>query len=169
MSEVIQQDDTNLLKQILENSERRTYIEVVKKIQNHIVDGIADNEFDGVIPPVLHHFGPDVYMRQMDAKAGTTVVSKMHSTEHFNILLKGAVSLITEDGIKTVYAGEVMLSQPGTKRIGYFHEDSSWLTIHPNSTNETDVDKLEENLTVPEDEIDSFLASIGYQDKEFIA
>lgn len=169
MSEVITADNTNLLADILGNAERRTYIEVVKRIQSHIVGEIQQNNVDEVIPPVTNHFGPDIYMRQMDAKAGTIVVSKMHSTEHFNILLKGAVSLITEDGIKTVYAGQVMLSQPGTKRIGLFHEDSSWLTIHPNFTNETNVEKLEDFLTIPEDEIDNFLAKIGYQDKEFIA
>lgn len=169
MSEIKQIDDSNLLAEILGNAERRTYIEVVKKIQSNIVGGIKENQIDEVIPPVIHHFGPSIYMRQMDAKSGTLVVSKMHSTEHFNIMLKGAVSLITEDGIKTVYAGQVMLSQPGTKRIGYFHEDSSWLTIHPNFENETDVEKLEDDLTIPEDEIDSFLASIGFQDKEFIA
>lgn len=169
MSDIIQQDNTDLLKQILDNPERRTYIEVVKKIQNYFVAGIKENQIDEVIPPVKHHFGPDVYMRQMDAKARTLVISKMHSTEHFNILLKGAVSLITEDGIKDVYAGQVMLSKAGTKRIGYFHEDSSWLTIHPNTLNETNTEKLEDDLTIPESEIDNFLASIGYQDKEFIA
>lgn len=163
------ENNTNFLAEILGNAERRSYIEVVKKIQNHIVGGVQNNQIDEVIPPVIHHFGPDIYMRQMDAAAGTLVISKMHSTEHFNILLKGAVSLITEDGIKTVYAGQVMLSQPGTKRIGYFHEDSSWLTIHPNFENESDTEKLEEDLTIPEEEIDSFLASIGFQDKEFIA
>ncbi|WP_180182919.1 hypothetical protein [Acinetobacter sp. YH01020] len=167
MSEIIDSEKINLLTEILGNAERRSYIEVVKKIQNHIIDGIKENQIDEVTPPVVHHFGPGVYMRQMDAKAGTLVISKMHSTEHFNILLKGAVSLITEDGIKTVYAGQVMLSQPGTKRIGYFHEDSSWLTIHP--TDETDPDVLEDELTVPEEEIDSYLARIGFQDKEFIA
>lgn len=167
MSEIIDSEKINLLTEILGNAERRSYIEVVKKIQNHIIDGIKENQIDEVTPPVVHHFAPSIYMRQMDAKAGTLVISKMHSTEHFNILLKGAVSLITEDGIKTVYAGQVMLSQPGTKRIGYFHEDSSWLTIHP--TDETDTDILEDELTVPEEEIDSFLANIGFQDKEFIA
>lgn len=163
------EDKSNFLAEILGNVEHRTYIEVVKKIQAHICAGIQDNQVDEVIPPVKHHFGPDVYMRQMDAKARTLVISKMHSTEHFNILLKGAASLITEDGIKDVYAGQIMLSKAGTKRIGYFHEDSSWLTIHPNTLNETNTEKLEDDLTIPESEIDNFLASIGYQDKEFIA
>ncbi|MEF9956667.1 MAG: hypothetical protein RSA22_07390 [Acinetobacter sp.] len=163
------EDKSNFLAEILGNVEHRTYIEVVKKIQAHICAGIQDNQVDEVTPPVNHHFGPDIYMRQMDAKARTLVISKMHSTEHFNILLKGAVSLITEDGIKDVYAGQIMLSKAGTKRIGYFHEDSSWLTIHPNTLNETNTEKLEDDLTIPESEIDNFLASIGYQDKEFIA
>ncbi len=167
MNEVNQNQNILILDDILSNAGRLTYIQIVKKIQNKIVIGIKDSHVDEVVPPVIHHFAPGIYMRQMDAKAGTLVVSKMHSTEHQNILLKGAVSLITEDGLKTIYAPSIMLSQPGTKRIGYFHEDSSWLTIHP--TDETDVDILEESLTIPESEIDSFLASIGYQDKEFIA
>ena len=158
---------TNVLAEILSNKEHRTYIEVVKHIQNEMLSSIGANEIEAVEPPVLHHFGPDIYMRQMDARAGMLVISKMHSTEHFNILLKGAVSLITEDGIKTVYAPNILLSKAGTKRIGYFHEDSSWLTIHP--TNETDTEILEEQLTIPEEKIDEFLKSIGFQDREFIA
>lgn len=158
---------TNVLAEILSNKEQLTYIEVVKHFQKEMLKSIGTNEIEKVEPPVLHHFGPDIYMRQMDAPAGMLVISKMHSTEHFNILLKGAVSLITEDGVKTIYAPSIMLSKAGTKRIGYFHEDSSWLTIHP--TNETDTEILEEQLTIPEEKIDEFLNSVGFQDKEFIA
>lgn len=166
-NEALQIEKVKTLERILSNPDRRTYLEVVKRIQEQILDGIATDELEKREPPVIHHFGPDIYMRQMDATEGTLVISRMHSTEHFNILLKGAVSLITEDGIKTLYAPLIMKSLPGTKRIGYFHEDSSWLTIHP--TKETDVSKLEEDLTIPESEIDSFLKSIGFEDKEFIA
>lgn len=165
--EALQIEKTETLERILQNPDRRSYLEVVKRIQDQILGGIASNEMEEREPPVIHHFGPDIYMRQMDAAEGTLVISRMHSTEHFNILLKGAVSLITEDGIKTLYAPLIMKSLPGTKRIGYFHEDSSWLTIHP--TKETDVAKLEEDLTIPESEIDNFLKSIGFEDKEFIA
>ena len=163
MNDVIPAEE-NILKRILENREHRTYIEVVKSIQNVMLKGISENHIDEVKPPVIHHFGPDIYMRQMDAKAGTLVVSKMHSTEHFNILLKGAVSLITEDGIKDVYAGQIMLSKAGTKRIGYFHEDSSWITVHP--TDETDLEIIEQQVIVPDDEIDQFLASLPNKCKE---
>jgi hypothetical protein len=36
------------------------------------------------------------------------------------------------------------VSQPGTKRIGYVHEEMVWTTIH--ATNETDLKKLEAEL-----------------------
>ena len=53
---------------------------------------------------------------------------------------------------------------PGTKRIGYFHEDSTWITVHP--TNETDLNLIEQQVIVPESEIDQFLASLQNQCKE---
>ena len=37
-----------------------------------------------------------------------------------------------------------MVSSAGTKRAVYAHEDTVWTTIHANSTNETDLDNLED-------------------------
>lgn len=75
------------------------------------------------------------------------------------------LTVVTENGIEYFKAPMVLKSMPGTKRIGYFHEDSSWMTVHP--TNQTDVDEIEKEVIVPEDEVDSFLKSIGYESKEF--
>lgn len=58
----------------------------------------------------------------------------------------------------------VLKSMPGTKRIGYFHEDSSWITVHP--TEEIDLEKIEQQVIVPDDEIDQFLASLPGKVKE---
>jgi len=166
MSELIKEPE-GVFAAILKNEDRKTYIEVVKSIQEYFCQGIENGSLPEAELPITNHFAPGVYMRQMDAKAGDWVVSKMHRTEHQNILLKGAVTLITENGIKTLYAPTIVKSEAGTKRIGYFHEDSSWLTVHP--TDETDVEKLENDLTVPEEDMHSFLLSIWYLDKEFIA
>ena len=159
MNEVISADNTELLAQILGDVQSRTYIDVVRGVQDQL-----SQSPDVIDVPVQHHFAPGVYMRQMDAVAGTLVVSKMHRTEHMNILLKGSLTVATEDGIQLMTAPCVLKSIPGTKRIGYFHEDSSWITVHP--TEEIDLEKIEQQVIVPDDEIDQFLASLPGKVKE---
>ena len=159
MSDIISQDSTELLAYILGDIQNKAYISVVRDVQQQITDNA-----ELIDVPVDHHFAPGVYMRQMNAKAGTLVVSKMHRTEHMNILLTGSLTVATEDGIELLKAPLVIKSMPGTKRIGYFHEDSSWITVHPTQT--TDLDLVEQQVIVPDDEIDQFLASLPNQCKE---
>lgn len=159
MSDIISQDSTELLAYILGDIQNKAYISVVRDVQQQITDNA-----ELIDVPVDHHFAPGVYMRQMNAKAGTLVVSKMHRTEHMNILLTGSLTVATEDGIELLKAPLVIKSMPGTKRIGYFHEDSSWITVHPTQT--TDLDLIEQQVIVPDDEIDQFLASLPNQCKE---
>ncbi|MFV5490187.1 MULTISPECIES: hypothetical protein [Acinetobacter] len=157
--EIIAADNTELLAHILGDIQQRAYIDTVRDVQQQLSESP-----DQIDVPVQHHFAPGVYMRQMDAAAGTLVVSKMHRTEHMNILLKGSLTVATEDGIQLMTAPCVLKSMPGTKRIGYFHEDSSWITIHP--TSDTDLEKIEQQVIVPDDEIDQFLASLPNRLKE---
>lgn len=157
--EIIPADNTDLLAQILGDIQQRAYINVVRDVQQQLSESP-----DHIDVPVQHHFAPGVYMRQMDAAAGTLVVSKMHRTEHMNILVKGSLTVATEDGIQLMTAPCVLKSMPGTKRIGYFHEDSSWITVHP--TEEIDLEKIEQQVIVPDDEIDQFLASLPGKVKE---
>ena len=159
MSDIISQDSTELLAHILGDIQNKAYISVVRDAQQQITDNA-----ELIDVPVDHHFAPGVYMRQMNAKAGTLVVSKMHRTEHMNILLTGSLTVATENGIELLKAPLVIKSMPGTKRIGYFHEDSSWITVHPTQT--TDLDLIEQQVIVPDDEIDQFLASLPNQCKE---
>lgn len=153
MSEIISADNTELLAHILGDIQNKAYIDVVRNVQQQI----ADNA-ELIDVPVIHHFAPGVYMRQMDAKAGTLVVSKMHRTEHMNILLSGSLTVATESGIEYLKAPCVIKSMPGTKRIGYFHEDTSWVTVH--QTESTDLEEIEKQVIVPDEEIDQFLASL---------
>ena len=159
MSEIIQQDNTELLARILGDIQNKAYIDTVRDVQQQIKENA-----ELIDVPVEHHFAPGVYMRQMNAKAGTLVVSKMHRTEHMNILLTGSLTVATENGIELMRAPAVLKSMPGTKRIGYFHEDSSWITVHP--TDETDLELIEQQVIVPEAEIDQFLASLPNKCKE---
>ena len=159
MNDVIPHENKELLAQILGEVQNRAYIDVVRDIQQQITD-----QAELIEVPVVHHFAPGVYMRQMDAKAGTLIVSKMHRTEHMNVLLSGSLTVATENGIEYLKAPAVIKSRPGTKRIGYFHEDTSWMTVHP--TDSTDLEEIEKQVIVPEEEIDQFLASLQSKCKE---
>lgn len=111
--------------------------EIMKKMPEHQIE-----------IKTTHHFAPGIYMREIFIPKGTTLTGKIHKTEHLNILSQGELSVMTEDGVRTLKASTVVKSQPGIKRVGYAHEDSVWITVHPNVENEGDVDKLEASLVV---------------------
>jgi hypothetical protein len=150
MSDIIPADNTDLLMQILSNA------------QEHLVNAVEIQEQVAQLPqveiPIFHHFAPNIYMRQMEVVAGTLMVTKMHKTEHFLIVLKGSATILDSSGLMHVQAPQVIKTQIGTKRVIYFHEDSAWLTTHP--TSETDLNLIEDQLIVPDDEINQFLKSI---------
>lgn len=102
-----------------------------------------------------HHFAPGIYMREIFIPKGTTLTGKIHKTEHLNILSQGDLSVMTEDGIKRFKASKIIKSNPGIKRVGFAHEDSVWITVHPNVTDEQDVPNLEAALVV--DTFEQFL------------
>jgi len=96
--------------------------------------------------PLEHHFGDGLYIRQMTAPKGMLNVSKLHKTTHPYFILKGDVSVLTENGMVRIKAPQFGITKAGTKRIVYFYQDTTWITVHPNPDNETDLVKIEERL-----------------------
>jgi hypothetical protein len=95
--------------------------------------------------PIKHYFANGMYAREMTMPAGTIVTGAIHKTTHFCILSQGRVHVMSEDGIEELVAPAIIISQPGTKRAIHALEDTVWTNIH--ATNETDLDKLVEELT----------------------
>jgi hypothetical protein len=91
-----------------------------------------------------HHFAKGLYAREILIPKGTLLTGKIHKEEHLNIISQGEISVLTEDGVKRIKAPFTMVSRPGTKRVGYAHEDTVWTTIH--SSEEKDLEKLEAQL-----------------------
>jgi hypothetical protein len=91
--------------------------------------------------PVIHRFGPGVYIREVFMPAGTLAVGHHQNFEHMNIMLKGRVTILNSDGTASEMVAPMMfVGQPGRK-IGFVHEDMVWLNVYP--TTETDVEVLE--------------------------
>lgn len=92
----------------------------------------------------VHRFAEGLYAREITIPKGTLLTGKIHRTEHLNIISQGEISVMTEEGVKRIKAPCTLVSRPGTKRVGYAHENTVWTTIH--ATTETDVEKIEQLL-----------------------
>ena len=90
---------------------------------------LADEEHQIKIEPV-HYFAPGLYAREITIPKGCLLTGKIHLFGHINIISKGDISVLTEDGPKRIVAPATLISAPGIKRVGYAHEETVWTTIH---------------------------------------
>lgn len=95
--------------------------------------------------PIRHHFAPGVYAREMTLPAGVVITGAVHKTCHLSILSKGKIKLVSDEDVVELSAPATILANAGTKRAIYAIEEAVWTNIH--ATNETDLDKLVEELT----------------------
>jgi hypothetical protein len=113
--------------------------------------------------PVRHTFAPGLYAREMTIPKGVTAVGAIHKTRHITTVSKGRILLMTDDGIVEICAPYTGVSEAGIKRAAHALEDTVMTCYHP--TNETDLDKLAEELT------DCTTAQLcgGVENKQFAA
>lgn len=101
--------------------------------------------------PVVNHFLPGMYAREMRIPAGVMLTGKIHRHAHMNVLSEGEITVWTEEGMKRLKAPYRFESKPGTKRIGLAHTDVVWTTFH--FTWETDLDRIEAEVIEPSDNL----------------
>lgn len=101
-------------------------------------------KYEQVNCPLKHHFAPGAYAREILLPKGSLVIGKIHKHAHINVISKGCVSVMTEEGRKDLRAPCTFVSEVGTKRAVFAHEDTVWTTVHV--SNETDLAKLEEEI-----------------------
>ncbi|MDQ7996058.1 MAG: hypothetical protein AAGC76_09405 [Luteibacter sp.] len=96
-----------------------------------------------------HYFADGVYGRALLIPAGTALTGKMHRQRHLNFLMQGTIRVWTEQGgMKELEAPQIIVSDPGTKRVGYALTDTIWVTVH--ATEKTDLAEIEAEVIIPE-------------------
>lgn len=91
--------------------------------------------------PVTHYFGPGIAIREVFLPAGTLAVGHKQKFAQLNIMLRGKVVMLQDDGtLRTVSAPLIYTGQPGRK-IGYVLEDTVWQNVY--ATDLTDADAVE--------------------------
>lgn len=108
---------------------------------------------------VIHHFSEGVYARELHIPAGVILTGEIHKFRNLNILSKGRIQVLTEDGMKEIEAPFTVVSPAGTKRIARALTDCVWTTIH--GTDETDLDKIESHFIAKSEQ--EWLAYCGQQ------
>ena len=94
--------------------------------------------------PLKHTFVDGAYVRQIVMPKGMLLTSKIHKKLHPYFIMKGDVSVLTEEGVVRLRAPYHGITKPGTKRVLYMHEDTTWITVHV--TNNKNLDKIEQEI-----------------------
>lgn len=90
--------------------------------------------------PVLHHFGPGIYIREVTLPAGIIAIGHKQRKSHLNVMISGKVAVLDNNEMKILEAPLTFTGRPG-KKVGYVIEECVWQNIY--ATHETDIDKLE--------------------------
>jgi hypothetical protein len=89
-----------------------------------------------------------MYCRRVWRPAGTLIVGKVHKEPHFFLCAAGEIIAWSETGMRHMMPGDIIESQPGTKRVTLAMTDAIGITIH--KTDKTDLDDIEADLLEPE-------------------
>tara|TARA_S200000501_G_C20859288_1_gene759026 strand:+ start:3090 stop:3572 length:483 start_codon:yes stop_codon:yes gene_type:complete len=96
------------------------------------------------INPLKHSFGDGCYIREIFMPAGQLIISKIHKKLHPYFIMKGKVSILTDEGVQHIQAPYSGITKPGTKRVLYIHEDTVFITV--SVTNKTDIKEIEDEI-----------------------
>lgn len=91
-----------------------------------------------------HYFSEGMYCRRVFRPAGTLIVGKVHKKPHLFLCAAGEIIAWTEKGLRRLKAGDVVESQPGTKRVTLAVTDAVGITIH--RTDNTSLEEIESEL-----------------------
>ena len=131
------------------------YKEKVEKLQKIFVKELGEdidinNDGNNVVYPGVtkynHYFSDGLYVREMFCKKGYLCFTVIHNTANPLFLMKGTVAFSSEDGVEELTAPTFILTNPGTKRICYWLEDSVIITVHPNPDGLTDLKEIEKKM-----------------------
>jgi len=116
----------------------------ITKVQNVLEKKGHPKEFGMKRNPVVHTFTDGQYIREIFNPAGQLIVTKIHKKEHPFFLMKGKMSILTEDGVVELEAPHHGITKPGTKRIIYTHTDCVFITVH--GTDKKTPEEVEEEV-----------------------
>lgn len=91
-----------------------------------------------------HHFGPNIYIKEVTLPAGAVIIGKHHRHEHLCNMVSGRMIVVDSDGVRTELVAPMTFMAKAGRKIAYIIETVVFQNIY--STSETDIQKLEDMI-----------------------
>lgn len=91
-----------------------------------------------------HHFGPNIYIKEVTLPAGAVIVGKHHRHEHLCNMVSGRMIVVDSEGNRTELVAPMTFMAKAGRKIAYIIETVVFQNIY--STSETDIQKLEDMI-----------------------
>ena len=130
----------------LEIRRRKEFRENISDLEKAVTEteGSMTGEVLHKTNPVKHTFVGGCYVREIYNPANELIITKIHKKEHPFFLMKGEMSILTEDGIEHIKAPYQGVTKIGTKRAIYTHEECIFITVH--ATENTTIEDVEDEV-----------------------
>jgi hypothetical protein len=79
---------------------------------------------------VSHNFADGQYIRKIVMPKGLLVTTKIHAKNHPYFILSGEASIFSDKGVERIKAPHHGITEAGTKRALYIHEQCTFITVH---------------------------------------
>lgn len=112
------------------------------------LEGAILRDFEQVEFDTRHYFAHGTYTREVRVPAGFVITGKIHRHSCINIVSKGKIKVVTDEGDYEIEAPHTFVSGPGVKKAAYTLEDTIWINVHP-WDGEEDLDMIEKTVIVP--------------------
>lgn len=110
--------------------------EKINDFQRQFEEGLKNGDLTPSPYTYKHHFtdihsefGAALYGRELHLAKGATIIGKIHKHPVLNVLLKGKLAVVSENGRRVIEAPCVYSSEPGVRRVGHVLEDCIWLNV----------------------------------------
>ncbi len=95
--------------------------------------------------PVTHDLKDGLYTREIFMPKGSLVVSFIHKQNHPSFFLEGEMSILTDAGeVKKIKAPMKVMTETGTQRVAYMHEDCKWVCVY--RTDKTEIKEAQKDV-----------------------
>ena len=120
--------------------------ECISSAANQLISMVKTGAAEESNCPVTHRFTKGCYLREIFMPKDTLIIGKIHATQHFNVILKGDVTVYTAEGKERIKAPHTFISEAGVQKVVYMHEDCIWQTLHV--TDSIDLEEIEKEVIV---------------------